>query len=262
MEVPNRNRRARSRLALLAPFGLMLCSFWFAANVIGQDDAESPATRTDTVPQLPSDLGPGYGVPDTRFGPSTETNLTCTGGNNPPNFRAYHASEEIAGLRLNAVLRRCDIPFPGEPVRANFISFIYGDCTPPIDPATGHADGGCAAPLEIQTWPACERTWADYDLGSYFAPSAGPPSQRRGVPAIAFDQGTRLELYPGRSTVVIFAGDPAIASRAADALRTLPPDATPASARANPENLRESGGGGNLPAPAAGAMEGKLSCKG
>lgn len=40
--------------------------------------------------------------------------------------------------------------------RANFASLIYGDCE-------ASSDAGCAPPLEIQTWPACERNAGTYE---------------------------------------------------------------------------------------------------
>ncbi|MGH3031015.1 MAG: hypothetical protein ACRDNE_09680 [Gaiellaceae bacterium] len=67
----------------------------------------------------------------------------------------------------------------------------------------------------------------------------------RGVPAAFFEEGGRLEVYTGEVTIVLFGQDRGQLLRAAAALRA------------------ENGGVGpdaKLPAPAAGALEGKLEC--
>nr|MBA2451671.1 hypothetical protein [Chloroflexia bacterium] len=67
----------------------------------------------------------------------------------------------------------------------------------------------------------------------------------RGVPAAFFDNGGRLELYTGRVTIVIFGTDREQIQRAADSLVEA--------------NFND-GTTGNLPAPAVGAIEGRLTC--
>ncbi len=122
-----------------------------------------------------------------------------------------NAGERVDGLPLAAVLRREDT--------AEFVSFVYGDCIA-VD------DAGCAPPAEVQVWPFCRR-----NLGLYRDASAsGALAEQivlRGVPALLFDDGTRLELETGRSTVIVFAGTRARVLRIAAALRaidgTVPP---------------------------------------
>jgi hypothetical protein len=105
-------------------------------------------------------------------------------------FPLYYAGERVDELPLVAILRRTDT--------ANFVSFVYGDCTP------AEYDQGCAPPAEIQVWPRASR-----GLGSYDVSVPGTPTPERmtirGVPAAFFDDGTRLEVFAGPSTVVIFA---------------------------------------------------------
>ncbi len=140
----------------------------------------------------------------------------------------YFAGDRVEGLPLVTVLRRSDT--------ADFVSFVYGDCTP-------DDDMGCAPPLEIQIWPACRR-----HLALYGSSSLGPTLERmtvRGVPAAVLDGGTRLELQTGRSTVVVFADARARLARIAGKLRSLE---APVSR------------GGALPPPVAGAVEGELDC--
>ncbi|MGH3137235.1 MAG: hypothetical protein ACRDPV_12185 [Gaiellaceae bacterium] len=143
-------------------------------------------------------------------------------------YPLYFAGDRVDGQPLVAVGRRSDT--------AEFVSFIYGDCTP--------ADGvGCAPPIEIQIWPACRRHLALYEVSP-----AGLAQERttvRGVAAAILDDGTRLELQTGRATIVVFAGTRARLGRIARDLRSLDPGV----AR-----------GGALPPPAAGALEGALEC--
>lgn len=105
-------------------------------------------------------------------------------------FPLYYAGERVDDLPLVAILRRNDT--------ANYVSFVYGDCTPAA------YDQGCAPPAEIQVWPRESR-----DRDSYDPSVAGTPTPElttvRGVPAAFLDHGTRLELYAGPSTIVIFA---------------------------------------------------------
>ena len=115
----------------------------------------------------------------------------------------YNAGDRVDGLPLAAVLRREDA--------AEFVSFIYGDCV-------AGDDAGCAPPAEIQTWPACRRNLALYDDAT---DGGAERISLRGAPAILFDDGTRLELETGRSTVVVFAGTRGRVLRIAAALRAL-----------------------------------------
>jgi len=140
----------------------------------------------------------------------------------------YFAGDRVEGHQLVAVLRRSDT--------AEFVSFVYGDCAPADDM-------GCAPPIEIQIWPACRRYLALY--GSSPADQVMERSSVRGVPAAVFDDGTRLELQTGRSTIVVFADTRARLARIALSLRSL--DARVAR-------------GDALPAPATGALEGGLGC--
>jgi hypothetical protein len=67
----------------------------------------------------------------------------------------------------------------------------------------------------------------------------------RGVPAAYYEDGRRLEIQTGTSTVVIFGRKQAEVVTVADALR----------GRNVPVRARD-----NLPAPAAGALDGSLRC--
>lgn len=144
-------------------------------------------------------------------------------------FPLYSAGDRVEGLPLIAVLRRDDT--------ADYVSFVYGDCV-------AEDESGCAPPAEIQVWPACRRSLSLYES----APPGGVLPEHfvtRGVRAALFDEGTRLELQTGLSTVVIFADSRARALRIAAALRAVDGTVTP---------------GRPLPQPDPGAIGGAMDC--
>jgi hypothetical protein len=143
-------------------------------------------------------------------------------------FPLYNAGDAVEGLPLVAELRRVG-------GAANYVSFIYGDCTA-VD------DYGCASPVEIQIWPACVR-----NPSLYAAPSApvGEKAAIRGVPAMFYEDGRRLEIQTGISTVVVFGRTQADVVTVADALRGVNVAVRVAD---------------DLPAAAAGALDGSLRC--
>lgn len=149
-----------------------------------------------------------------------QRHLGCTGIDEPPNFAPASAGPSFRGLPVTTVIRRCDAPYPGEPIRANSITYIYGTCE------IGSADA-CAPPLVIQTWPACERTLTDYSFDGHAYPHSDL-GRVKGVPARSFDDGSRVELYTGASTVVVMGLNPADVQDAASDIRMEPTDASPA----------------------------------
>lgn len=144
-------------------------------------------------------------------------------------FPLLYAGDRADGLPLVALLRRSDT--------ADFVSFVYGDCVP-------SEDAGCAPPAEIQVWPACRRYLALYGSEA-LAGAAAERTSIRGVPAALLDEGTRVELQTGSSTVVVFADSRARAASIARMLRPLAEPGLP---------------GERLPPPAPGAREGTLAC--
>jgi hypothetical protein len=143
-------------------------------------------------------------------------------------FPVYSAGDSVDGYPLVAVLRNVGGV-------SNYVSFIYGDCV-----ASG--ERGCAPPAEVQVWPACVRNVSLYD-----GPMS-PPFERtevRGAPAFVFEEGHRIEIQTGESTVVVFGQSPELVDHVSSRLRgvNLPVQAAE-----------------RLPAPALGALEGKLAC--
>jgi hypothetical protein len=119
-------------------------------------------------------------------------------------FPLYYAGDEVDGLPLTAVLRRDD--------GADYVSFVYGDCTP-------SSDGGCAPPAEVQVWPGGRRNAASY----VDAPGAPQLEQTeiRGRPAAFVGGGTQLEIYAEESTIVVFAHTRELALAVVNALRCV-----------------------------------------
>ncbi|MDQ3992906.1 MAG: hypothetical protein M3229_04530 [Actinomycetota bacterium] len=155
-------------------------------------------------------------------------------------FPLYSLGDAHAGLPLTAITRRKD--GGGAGYAADYVSFLYGSCVP--------AGGtGCPLPLEVQVWPACVRTLVHYRLTPFSdEPLPHEPLSVRGVPAALVRESpalTRLELYTGRVTVVVFGAQPPQLLAAAAALRGVNVSAVP---------------GEPLPPPVAGALAGKLDC--
>jgi hypothetical protein len=157
-------------------------------------------------------------------------------------FPLYSAGDSFEGQPLVGITRRDDPPNREHPLplRADFVNFIYGRCET-------NGDTGCTPPLEVQVWPACERNLSSYTLTPDGEPLPHADGTVRGVPAALFEDGRRLELYTGSVTVVLFGDSRGQLLRAASVLRGannhVPADV-------------------ELPAPAAGALAGKLQCSG
>jgi hypothetical protein len=132
--------------------------------------------------------------------------LPCTAPDEPLNFSTYWAGPSFGELPLTAVLRSC------RGARENSVDYIYGDCDA--------SRGGCAAPLDIQNYPASVRPQSLYTAESPeidFAPPSLPVKAEDrtvdGFPALRFPD--RLEIFRPDVTVVIFGRDP---ERVAEAL--------------------------------------------
>jgi hypothetical protein len=198
------------------------------------------ATDEPPAPQIVSNVSDRPARP-------TAHKLVCTPADKPANFRLYSLGPRFAGLPLTAVLRGCGTPqpVPGDnpklppTYRSNSVSYIYGDCTPPP------GEGGCAAPIQLQIWPACERNVAQYEHRPKL-------TRRRGVPSSAGDGA--LELYTGDSTVVIFTSDRSLGRRAVSAIQPVRRGDAPAVVPPVLEVTKR------LPAPVRGAIAGKLRC--
>jgi hypothetical protein len=165
---------------------------------------------------------------------SSREEAPCLKQRHLPAFTAYNLGREFAGLPLTSVERFCFAPGPrrhrvGEPASVAWTSeATYGTCTPEAG-----SEGVCDPPLEIQSYPECDRNFSSY--GGVVEP-AGALSPRNSfflggsykIPTAAFEYGhspTRLEIYTGQTTVVIYTAGvrdpPTLARRAAHALTRL-----------------------------------------
>ena len=137
-------------------------------------------------------------------GCSNEVHLQCTSA--PEGLDAYWAGPSFDGLDLSAALIPCDTPGDDSQPGVQPLTYIYGDCTP--------QGGGCAPPIDIQTWPS-----------SRPKPPNGVDTTVSGVPATRFGP-SHLEIYHPDVTVVIFGDDGAQVDRFAAALERAPGGST------------------------------------
>ncbi|MHB8531220.1 MAG: hypothetical protein ACYDC2_00730 [Solirubrobacteraceae bacterium] len=148
----------------------------------------------------------------------------CLTRRNLPTFTAFDLGTSFAGLPRTSMYRSCYVPphgnlvGPGPRSVAWISDAIYGSCTP------GGPEGGCGPPIDIQSWPECDRDYAPYGPASDLTPRTSYRlSGSHRLPAVSLEHGlsNRIELYEGRTTVVIFTDGPEgprLASQAAHAL--------------------------------------------
>lgn len=175
-------------------------------------------------------------------------NESCTSAYEPTNFARFSLGKSFGALELDTVRRRC-VEARGEQVPdEDFVSYLYGQCNPTI------GEGICAPPVEIQSWPACKRSLADYEVmpGQPMLPES---LVSKGMAKVAkFDNGLRAEVYTADSTVVIYGMSQRQVDEALAVVRLEDPDA-PANQILDTDIAPHA-----LKAPEAGAMEGRLSC--
>ena len=214
-----------------------------AAIAVGANDGPDAAPNGETVSRASSGQDGWQPV-------YNDEALPCTGSREPVNFETFSLGPSVAKLPLTYTERRCD---GGLVVaRANYVSYIYGSCE------IQKGETGCQPPLEIQSWPACQRFFAKYSF------EGEPPAHRRlpkrgGAEVVEFDFAldNRIEVYTKATTIVIFAIDQDLARKAVDMLRPREKGKPPAlDADALAEKPVE-----GLPPPSDGSMEGALSCR-
>lgn len=178
--------------------------------------------------------------------------LPCTGFAEPANFEIYSAGPSVAGLPLAEADRTCESRVPRGERPANYMTYLYGDCDIP------EASTGCAPTLEVQTWPACQRSLADYTFEGQPEPSTKLPSRDGAdVYEIEFVSGPRIEVYTESSTIVVFSADRSLALEAVDHLIPEDEDQPPMTNAEQTRSLQEE----PLQPPVSGATEGKLPCQ-
>jgi hypothetical protein len=130
--------------------------------------------------------------------------------------------------------------------RDNSVTVIYGICDFEREPQ-------CSPPLQVQSWPACERKPANYR-----DPNGALPERTdltiRGVPAAVYEEDHRVEVYSGTTTVVIYANDRDLALRAAEGLQRAPMAKPPL------ERPLAQQPAGQLPPPRPEVLQGTYEC--
>jgi hypothetical protein len=197
--------------------------------------------RTKVVPQVPNSAR-------VRRGEA----LPCTGEGQPINFEIFSAGASVAGLPVTDYSRRCDQAAPANQDPANYTNYLYGEC----EITTGAT--GCQLPLEIQSFPACQRALADYTVEGRPIPykELGKIGEAV-VVEIDLMGEPRVEVYTGSTTVVIFATEWALAQQALTQLTSqqagTPPAATAGELDTDPDP--------SLAPPSEGAIQGELPCR-
>lgn len=133
----------------------------------------------------------------------------------------------------------------GPPVHSvRYFQFVYGTCTP-----TASQETGCAPPVEIQVWPACERTAIGATASAGAASSnvdnasISTTSVRGVTAAVMTSPDQRVEVATGGVTVVIWASDTSQELRAAQGLTGMNSmAAVVGTTRALPKAAASSGG--------------------
>lgn len=249
---------ARYRVQKGGPRKRLRRALWVAALMVVSAAAAGTLALATAGEKAAEDEAPEViyqGTTDPKDGESSPARLGCTGLEEPTNFTAYSLGGAVEGEPLTRILRRCDAPYPGEAIRANYLSYIYGDCKVV-------EEEGCAPPIEIQTWPACERSIASYsDDGIAGDGLLNQLVSERGVPGAHFENGHWVELYAGESTIVVFANESVNLDVLIDEVRAEPSKGEVAEPLSDAE--RDAAGlevGGDLPEPVPGALEGTLEC--
>lgn len=150
-------------------------------------------------------------------------------------YELYDVGTDFEGLPLTAIDSQRGPAQYGEPTGVDEVMFAYGTCEVPA----ASTEGGCAVPLTIQVWSACER------YRELYAFQPDESLTLRGVDAAFYENFRRLELYTGRVTVVLFGTGRGQLMRAAAKLRGVNRLTTTAD---------------RLPPEARGAQSGGLSC--
>lgn len=188
----------------------------------GAHAGAATTTSTSSTP-APGTGGTGSGV--TTQSTTASTSSTPAGSAAPPistpagcpsiQYTPYGFGSSYNGLPLTYSATVCNQPPTDAGPAVPFTDVIYGTCQ-------AASDYGCPAPLEIQSWPECHRNYGSYSNGpvdQQMNPSALTTiSTLPGLPAAMFDGGTRLELYTGDTTVVVFGDDTSQVMAAGSAL--------------------------------------------
>ena len=144
-------------------------------------------------------------------------------------YLGYSLGGSFAGRPLENAEATCGRAPTGSGGRSSpFFSVIYGTCRP-------NSPEGCQPPLEVQSWPACDRNRVSFE-GIRNTPGDATPNRRfrvEGVPVASFDG--YFEMYLPLTTLVVFFTQNTHLAR--EVLQALPPIALPNLATLRPRLL-------------------------
>jgi hypothetical protein len=203
------------------------------------DGREADVTSVDRLPRWVS----------TRERVMRREALPCTGESEPINFEVFSAGSAVAGAPMTDVVRRCDAGALADESTSNYLAYVYGDCQALTD--------GCRLPLQVRSYPACQRSYSEYEFeGKPLPYKELPPIEGARVREIEFLVDHRIEVYTGTSTIVISAADWSLAEEALRLLRGQPSGETPSkTAHSLAQDPQQ-----RLEPPVNGAIEGDLPC--
>jgi hypothetical protein len=153
-------------------------------------------------------------------------------------YPIYYAGDEVVGLPFEGEAKGSWQSLPLSQAWRRW-TFGYGDCDPPSNGVLDFEGGSCSLPLSIQNWSTCGR-WASQLHGPLRL------WDFRGAKATRGGGGSQLEIFTGRTTVVIWAHDRRVAESASRQLR----------------DVRSVNRSSRLPPPVPSSLRGKLPCQG
>jgi hypothetical protein len=186
-----------------------------------------------------------------RVDPHQFINAGCAGGAAIPRV-AFELGHVFHHLARNSPAVRCTVPHRRAEVASGpwrsvgYLSVLYGDCDA--------SEGGCRLPLEVQNWPECAANPNSYKPNPGFSSKSAAtdlnPSEplvlhnAPWVPARTFEARTRIEIYAGETTVVVFATSARLAREAAETIASLVAASAPAAAAVRLRRSANQPGGG------------------
>lgn len=151
-------------------------------------------------------------------------------------YRLYYAGAEVAGFSLEEILGD-----PSENNQKSAFNFIYGTCE-----LEGEDHPSCSPPIEIQVSSTCHRWFSAITGKRHLYDFRGAKATGlKGTPGPRSPSEGPIEIFTGRTTVVIWAEDRNILKTAAHQLR----------------DVRAAGPQLHLPPPVPGSLSGKLPCQ-
>lgn len=150
---------------------------------------------------------------------------------------AYDLGSNFGGLAVAAREELCNEAPPagatvasGPTKAVGYLSVVYGECS-------SAAGEGCSPPLDVQSWPECAHNPSSFvssennpeEGGAELNPSATVSlSSAPQIPSASFENGTRIELYTGTTTIVVYANEASVATAAANTLAAAAAASSPA----------------------------------